>query len=107
MWVLRRLVAIRKQHHFGAVFLYKEGCLISDGRTYKTKQLGVAKDSIRCTFEIEANSTIYIFGGEAFSGKQFIEWNLVASDKILIAKAKAAWKGERFLKVPKDTLRIP
>ncbi|WP_114310934.1 pirin-like C-terminal cupin domain-containing protein [Winogradskyella arenosi] len=56
---------------------------------------------------MEANSTIYNFGGEAFLDEQFIEWNFVASDKIPIAKAKAAWKAGQFPKVLHDTRRIP
>jgi redox-sensitive bicupin YhaK (pirin superfamily) len=95
-------------HLFGESALYiLEGSIKSDGHTYGTKQLLVAKDSTLCEFEIEANSTIYIFGGDAFPEERFIEWNFVASNKALIEKAKANWKNDTFPKVPKETVRIP
>lgn len=95
-------------HLFGESALYiLEGSIKSDGHTYGTKQLLVAKDSTLCEFEIEANSTIYIFGGDAFPEERFIEWNFVASNKSLIEKAKANWKNDTFPKVPKETVRIP
>ncbi len=96
------------EHLFGESALYiLEGSIKSDGYTYETKQLLVAKDSTLCAFEIEANSTIYIFGGNAFPEERFIEWNFVASDKALIAKAKNDWKADKFPKVINETVRIP
>ncbi len=67
----------------------------------------MAKDATLCSFEIEANSTVYIFGGDAFPEERFIEWNFVASDKALIEKAKKDWQGNKFPNVPTETVRIP
>jgi redox-sensitive bicupin YhaK (pirin superfamily) len=93
---------------FGESALYiLEGSITSDGHTYGPKQLLVAKDSTLCAFEIEANSTVYIFGGEAFPEERFIEWNFVASDKALLQKAKDDWKTGKFPEVPNETVRIP
>ena len=96
------------EHLFGESALYiLEGNIISDNHTYGEKQLLVAKDSTLCSFEITANSTIYIFGGEAFLEERFIEWNFVASDKSLIEKAKENWKNNNFPSVPNETVKIP
>lgn len=93
---------------FGESALYiLEGSILSDGHTYEPKQLLVAKDSSLCAFEMKANSTIYIFGGEPFLEECFIEWNFVASDKALIEKAKKDWEDKKFPKVPNETIRIP
>ncbi|MBR9757255.1 MAG: pirin family protein [Algicola sp.] len=96
------------QHLFGESALYiLEGHISSDGHTYGAKQLLVAKDSTLCAFELAANTTVYIFGGEAFPETRFIEWNFVASDKSLIARAKEAWTNNSFPPVPNETERIP
>ena len=77
------------EHLFGESALYiLEGSITSDGYTYGEKQLLVAKDTTLCSFEIAANSIVYIFGGEPFEEERFIEWNFVASDKRLIEQEK-------------------
>lgn len=96
------------EHLFGESALYiLEGSITSDGHTYKPKQLLVAKDATLCEFEIAANSTLYIFGGDAFPEERFIEWNFVASDKAIIEKAKKDWADNKFPAVPNETIRIP
>lgn len=93
---------------FGESALYiLDGSIKSDGHSYGPKQLLVAKDATLCEFEIQENSTVYIFGGEAFREERFIEWNFVASDKALIEKAKRDWKDQKFPDVPTETVRIP
>ncbi|WP_452232271.1 pirin family protein [Lacinutrix sp. MEBiC02595] len=96
------------EHLFGESALYiLEGSITSDGHTYQPKQLLVAKDSTLCSFEIAANTTIYIFGGDTLPEERFIEWNFVASNKALIAQAKKDWEAGKFPNVPKETVRIP
>ncbi len=96
------------EHLFGESALYiLEGSITSDGHTYGPKQLLVAKDSTLCAFEIAANTTVYIFGGDAFPEERFIEWNFVASNKALIEQAKKDWEAGKFPDVPKETVRIP
>ena len=93
---------------FGESALYiLEGSIISDGNTYGEKQILVAKDSKLCQFEISENSTIYIFGGDAFPEERFIYWNFVSSDKEIIEKAKRDWLEQRFPKVPNETGFVP
>ncbi len=88
---------------FGESGLYiLEGSIESDGNEYQPKQLLVANDASLCEFTIEANSTIYIFGGEPFPEERFIDWNFVSSSKELIAEAKQKWIEQKFEKIKGD-----
>ncbi|MHA8097932.1 pirin family protein [Aquirufa aurantiipilula] len=85
---------------FGESGIYiLEGGIEEGGNTFGPKQLLVAKDHSLCTFTMEANTTIYIFGGEPFPEERFINWNFVSSDKALIEKAKDDWINQRFDKI--------
>jgi len=91
---------------YGESALYiLEGSINADSHNYGSKQILVAKDSTLCSFEMEANTTVYIFGGIPFEEERFIHWNFVNSDKEVINKAKKDWKDqnlEAFPKVPGD-----
>lgn len=91
---------------FGESALYiLEGSIKSEGNTYLPKQLLIAKDSKLCSFGIDANTTVYIFGGEPLPEKRFIHWNFVNSDKSILEKAKADWRSQNldaFPKIPGD-----
>lgn len=91
---------------FGESAIYiLEGSIRSEEHTFGTKQLLIAKNSSLCSFEIAANTTLYIFGGEPFKEERFINWNFVSSDKSAIEKAKSDWKNQNlaaFPKVPGD-----
>ncbi|MFV0304040.1 MAG: pirin family protein [Moheibacter sp.] len=91
---------------FGESALYiLEGEIKSDGHTYGSRQILIAKDSKLCEFEIGSDTTVYIFGGEPFPEERFIHWNFVNSDKSVLEKAKENWKNqnlEAFPKVPGD-----
>lgn len=91
------------EHLFGESGLYiLEGGIESEGTVFEPKQMLVANDSTLCSFTIQANSTIYIFGGEPFPEERFIDWNFVSSDKELIAEAKKKWKAQEFPKIEGD-----
>lgn len=93
---------------FGESALYiLEGSITNDGNTYGTKQLLVAKETTLCAFEMAANTTLYLFGGEPFPEEHFIYWNFVHSDKAVIEKAKESWKNQTFPKVPGETEFVP
>jgi redox-sensitive bicupin YhaK (pirin superfamily) len=83
-----------------------EGSIESDGNIYQSKQLLVAKESSLCQFTIQANSTIYIFGGEPFPEERFIDWNFVSSRKELIEEAKQKWKAQTFDKIKGDEIEF-
>ena len=79
-----------------------EGSVETDGNRFGPKQILVAKDSSLCTFTLEANSTIYIFGGEPFREERFIDWNFVSSSKELIETAKHNWAEQKFSRIKGD-----
>ncbi|MHA8069009.1 pirin family protein [Aquirufa ecclesiirivi] len=85
---------------FGESGIYiLEGGIEEEGNSFGPKQLLVAQNHSLCTFTMEANTTIYIFGGEPFPEERFINWNFVSSDKLLIEKAKDDWMNQRFDKI--------
>ncbi len=91
---------------FGEVGMYVlDGTVIIEGKEYGGKQLLVAKNASLCEFEINANSTIYLFGGEPFPEERHIFWNFVSSDKEVLEQAKVDWYDQNlavFPKVPGD-----
>jgi redox-sensitive bicupin YhaK (pirin superfamily) len=96
------------QYLFGEAGLYiLEGSIESEGHVYAPKQILVAREGKLCVFVIEANSTIYIFGGEPFAEERFIDWNFVASSKEIIERAKQKWREQLFDKIPGETGFIP
>nr|WP_299205747.1 pirin family protein [uncultured Brumimicrobium sp.] len=102
-----QVVSIGDQLYGESGLYILEGSIKSGGHEYGPKQILVAKDSTLCEFIISANSTIYIFGGEAFPEERFIDWNFVSSDKALIEEAKQKWKEQTFDKIEGDDEYIP
>lgn len=91
---------------YGEAAMYvMEGTAHIEGNDYGGKQLLVAKNANLCAFEMSADSTVYIFGGEPFAEERYIFWNFVHSDKAKIEAAKQNWKAqnhEAFPLVPGD-----
>lgn len=93
---------------YGESALYiLDGSISSEGNVYGPKQLLIAKDTKLCTFNIAVNSTVYIFGGEAFPEERFIDWNFVSSRKERLAQAKQDWKNQTFPKISGETDFVP
>lgn len=93
---------------FGESALYiLEGAIETEGNTFGSKQILVAKNAKLCAFEMKANTTVYIFGGEPFEEERFIYWNFVSSTKELIEQAKTKWLNQEFDKVPGETEFVP
>lgn len=91
------------EHLYGESGLYiLHGGIESEGNRFGPKQILVAKDATLCEFVIEANSTIYLFGGEPFPEERIIDWNFVATSKELIQAAKQKWMDQKFDKIPGD-----
>ncbi|MNL58762.1 hypothetical protein D3C87_1824270 [compost metagenome] len=67
----------------------------------------IANDATLCSFDMAPNTTVYIFGGNAFPEERYIHWNFVSSDKEKIEAAKQAWKAQTFPKVPGETEFVP
>ncbi|WP_113654289.1 pirin family protein [Pedobacter namyangjuensis] len=96
------------EYLFGESGIYiLEGAIENDDNSFEPKQLLVAKDSSLCEFTMKANTTIYIFGGDAFPEERFIYWNFVATSKELIEEAKNKWVNQEFEKVPGETDFVP
>jgi len=102
----RQVVNIGHELYGEAGLYILEGNIESEGNIYHPKQLLVAMESGLCDFIMEANSTIYIFGGEPLPEERFIDWNFVASDKEIITQAKQKWMGQAFDKIKGDELEF-
>lgn len=101
----KRQINIGKDLYGESALYILNGSINADGYNYGPKQILVAKESALCSFEMEAETTIYVFGGFPFEEERFIYWNFVNSDKEIIEKAKKDWKDQNlksFPKVPGD-----
>lgn len=93
---------------FGESALYiLEGSIKDGDEEYGPKQILIAKNSELCAFEMAENTTVYIFGGEAFPEERFIFWNFVSSRKERIEEAKEAWIQQTFPKIDGETEFVP
>lgn len=96
------------EHLFGESALYiLKGAIKSEANTIGPKQILIAQDSSLCSFEMEANTTVYIFGGDAFPEERFIDWNFVSSSKERLKQAKEDWIAQRFPKIEGETDFVP
>ncbi|MCM4166628.1 hypothetical protein KCTC52924_01474 [Arenibacter antarcticus] len=87
---------------YGESALYiLNGSINADGYNYGPKQILVAKDSTLCSFEMEPETTVYIFGGIPFEEERYIHWNFVNSDKEIIEQAKKDWENQNLKAFPK------
>ncbi|MEO8770678.1 MAG: pirin family protein [Ferruginibacter sp.] len=102
----RQIVNIGHQLYGESGLYILEGSIESDGNVYQPKQLLIAKETSLCAFIIEANSTVYLFGGEPFAEERFIDWNFVASDKELIREARQKWIDQKFDKIKGDEIEF-
>lgn len=93
---------------FGESALYiLEGSIRDGEEEFEPKQILIAKNAELCTFDMAANTTVYIFGGEAFPEERFIFWNFVSSRKERIEEAKQAWINQTFPKIEGETGFVP
>jgi redox-sensitive bicupin YhaK (pirin superfamily) len=67
----------------------------------------VSKNPELCAFTLEANTTVYLFGGEPFPEERHIHWNFVASTKELIEAARQRWIAQEFPKIEGETEFVP
>lgn len=93
---------------FGESALYiLEGSIRDGNEEFGPKQILIAKNAELCTFDMAADTTVYIFGGEAFPEERFIFWNFVSSRKERIEEAKKAWIDQIFPKIEGETEFVP
>lgn len=93
---------------YGEAGLYiLKGSVHQDGNTYAPKRILVATEAKLCHFEMEANTTVYLFGGEPFPEERFIFWNFVATSKLKLEAAKEKWTQQLFPKIKGETEFVP
>lgn len=93
---------------FGESGLYiLEGEINAEGNTFGPRQILIAENAKLCSFEIGANTTVYLFGGEPFPEERYIYWNFVHSDKEVIEQAKVQWKEQKFPKIKGESDFVP
>lgn len=93
---------------YGETAIYiLEGAVISDDIVYEPKRILVANEATLCKFTLQANSTIYIFGGEPFEEPRYIHWNFVSTSRELIEEAKEKWLNQTFPKIEGETEFVP
>ncbi|MCC5939424.1 MAG: pirin family protein [Lunatimonas sp.] len=93
---------------FGESGLYiLEGEIKAEGSTFGPRQILIAENAKLCSFEIGANTTIYLFGGDPFPEERYIYWNFVHSDKEVIEQAKAQWKEQKFPNIEGESDFVP
>ncbi|HET7306465.1 MAG TPA: pirin family protein [Gammaproteobacteria bacterium] len=73
-----------------------------DGVVCDTRSLAVLKSGAAVEIATRDPTRLMILGGEPLEGERFIWWNLVASSKERIEKAKRDWAEGLFPKVPGD-----
>lgn len=96
------------EHLFGESALYiLEGAIESEGHVFGPKQILIAENSTLCSFEMQAKTTVYIFGGDVFPEDRFIDWNFVSSSKERLKQAKEDWIAQRFPKIEGETDFVP
>jgi redox-sensitive bicupin YhaK (pirin superfamily) len=96
------------EHLYGESALYiLEGSVKSEGETFHEKQLLVTNQASMCSFEIQDNTSVYLFGGEAFPEERFIDWNFVSSRKERLQQAVEDWKQQRFPKIQGEDDFVP
>lgn len=97
-----------KNELYGESGLYiLEGSISNVGHEYGPKQILITKDAHLCSFEMKANTTVYIFGGEPFPEERFIFWNFVSTSRETIDQAKQQWVDRKFPVVPGDDDYVP
>lgn len=96
------------EHLFGESALYiLEGAIESEGHLFGQKQILIAENSTLCSFEMQAKTTVYIFGGDVFPEERYIDWNFVSSSKERLKQAKEDWIAQRFPKIEGETDFVP
>jgi redox-sensitive bicupin YhaK (pirin superfamily) len=82
---------------FGEAGLYVlQGSVNVGEERFGEKLLLVTEQAELCKFRMAADTVVYVFGGEPFPEKRFIDWNFVSSDVGKIDQARADWEAGCF-----------
>jgi redox-sensitive bicupin YhaK (pirin superfamily) len=102
----RRLILDRDVYGERALYL-PEGKISCEGETYGPNQLLVAKADTLVEFDMAADTTVFVFGGEPFPEKRLMDWNLVSSSRERLQQAKEDWINQRFPGIKGETEFVP
>lgn len=93
---------------YGESGLYiMKGQVNAENETYGERQILMTYRGDLCTFDIEKDTIVYIFGGEPFPEKRHMYWNFVSSDKAVIEKAVKDWQDKKMPTIPDDDDYVP
>ncbi len=84
----------------GGVFVI-EGEVALGEATLGANRLAVLRPQAQVTLVAQRAARVLVLGGPPV-GARLIEWNFVASTRDRIERASAAWRGQRFPKIPGD-----
>ncbi len=100
-------ISIGKDLYGESALYILEGTVKIEGNSFGPQQLLIAYNSKLCEFEIAANSTVYVFGGDPFPEPRYIDWNFVSSSKERLKQAREDWINQRFPEVKGETGFVP
>ena len=87
--------------------LVTRGGITACGEEIGEGNMAVSKVEDACKVRIDAGSHIFLFGGQPFPEKRFINWNFVHSDQQVIDAARQRWINKEFPKVEGDDTYVP
>ena len=88
-------------HEERAVYAVDEPIEVSE-RTIPAGSLAVLEPRADVVVRARGRANVLLIGGARLDGPRHIYWNFVASSKDRIEEAKAAWREQRFPKIPGD-----
>jgi redox-sensitive bicupin YhaK (pirin superfamily) len=98
-------LTLNSEHEERAVYALT-GSLEIEGRKITPYEMVVLKTGVDVEVKALEATKLVVIGGAKMDGERFMYWNLVASDKALIEKAKEDWKEGRFDKVINDEVEF-
>lgn len=84
-----------------------KGAVRAEDQEIEQGQMLISKTEDECCVDLNAETRLLIFGGQALAEERFLHWNFVSSSKEKIEQAKADWKAREFPQVPGDDTYIP
>lgn len=98
---------LRNQIKGEVAIVVVQGSVRDDDEVIEAGQMLISKTDDQCSIELEENSRVLLFGGEAFPEERYLLWNFVSSDKAKLEQAKEDWQNKRFPKIDGDDTYIP
>lgn len=98
---------LRGQIKGEVAFVIVKGAIKSQGETISAGQMLISKTDDECEIDLNQDTQILLFGGEALPEERFLSWNFVSHSKDRLKQAKEDWINKKFPKVPGDHTYIP